>query len=223
MTRHDRHELDRLQDAFSSEKWGEPGADCPDEETLWASAAGELPPEEDHAVVLHLAGCPRCAPIWRLAREMIVPGEEMTVVPLDAGRGTRPWQRPALLAAAAVVILGIGLGSILLHRGAPPSPPVYRQQTEKTRIVASPDTRQLPRTACRLRWSAGPEGTHYDLTVCGKDLSIVTVVKGLKRPEYVLPPERIPEPAGEILWRVTAHLPDGHTVTSRTFTSRIAE
>jgi len=219
-------ELARLREAFFSGGWEGPGDDCPDTDTLWASAAGELKPSQDEAVLLHLARCAECASVWRLAREMMEPGqaEPAAVLPMAARQPTAWWQRPGLLAAAAAVVIGLGVGmTMLLHQGRGAAPPVYRQQGQAMTIKASPSTRELPRTACRLQWSPGPEGTRYDLTITSEDLNVLATVNGLTVPEYILPAEKIPAQVHEILWRVRAHFPDGVIVSSATFTSRIVE
>ncbi|NOZ94319.1 MAG: zf-HC2 domain-containing protein [Acidobacteria bacterium] len=226
MTRREPGDLARLRDAFSAEAWAPPGTGCPDAEELWASAAGELDPQADQKILLHLAECAQCSGAWRLAREIVSPGEtaEERVVRLEKGRRSRTWRRPAYLAAAATLLIGLGLGTgLLINRRGPASQPVYRQQRASVNIVASPQTQRLPRSACRLRWSAGPAGSRYDLTVTTKDLDILAVVRGLTEPEHLLPPEKIPRSTREILWRVTVHLPGGGSVSSKTFSSRIVD
>jgi len=217
-------DIARLQNAFSSDDWESHTEGCPDSGTLWASAAGELKPVENEAILLHLARCAGCASSWRLAREMIMADEAAsgTVVPIEERKQVSVWRRPALLAAAAMVVIGLGTAA-LLHRGQPGPAPVYRQQQEAVTVRALPGTQELHRGACRLRWSGGPEGTRYDLTVTGKDLEILAVVRALTVPEYLLPREDIPRSVHTILWRVTAHLPDGRLANSRTFTSTIED
>ncbi len=218
--------LDRLREAFSSGEWGPPSGECPGPAVLWASAAGELDPAADEAVLRHLAHCSQCASIWRLAREMAAPEEAggSQVVPLDAGRRPPVWRRPGVLAAAATLLVAVGLGTgVLMERRHAASPPVYRKQPAASEIVASPAAAVLPRSRCRLRWSGVPDGSRFDLTVTGGELGVLAVARGLTAAEYLVPPDRIPEGTREILWRVTAHLPDGGTLRSRTFTSRIRD
>ncbi len=224
MNEHERAELARLRQAFSQQSWEPSAEDCLDSETLWASAAGELDPEENEAVLLHVASCGQCASIWRLAREMISPSETVDDPPAPFQTVQHPWvwRRPGFLAAAAVLIAGLGLGTGLLisHRYTGRQS-VYRQQQPTFTIMASPATRKLPRAGTRLRWNAGPSGTRYDLTVTGVDLHVLTVVNGLTSPEYLVPEQKIPASTRTILWRVTAHLPADGIVRSGTFRSRI--
>ena len=79
----------------------------------------------------------------------------------------------------------------------------------------------MPRIDRVLRWTAGPEGTTYGLRLTTEDLAPLVEVLRLEQPEYRVDPrvlEGIPQ-GDAVLWRVTAHLPDGRRVASRTFTT----
>lgn len=218
-----RDEL-RLEQAFSSDEWRPaPDGSCPSEDELWASASGELSPAENETVILHLARCDECSSIWRLARE-ILPADHLsdaTVVSFENRRRPHVWRRVLLPAAAAAILVGVGLSTGLFQRNDPPTSPVFREQRDGFTILASPGTESLPRSECRLRWNAGPDGTSYDLTVTDGALEILATVNGLDQPEHRLPQESIPGSATELFWRVTAHLPDGTAVSSDTFRSSI--
>lgn len=222
MIRDERRDSTVLEQAFSTGEMRRAEGGCPSEDELWASAAGELDPAADEEVVLHLVRCSECSTIWRLARE-ILPGDHLSqtpVVPIERGRRPAVWRR-LLLPAAAAVLVGVGLGAGLFLRTDSPPVPVFRQQGDDAVISPSPETARLSRTACNLRWTPGPEGTRYDLVISDGELKILATVKGLDEAEYTLPREKIPVSAIELFWRVTAHLPDGTTVSSDTFTSSI--
>lgn len=211
-----------LEQAFSTgDMRRSPGGGCPSEDELWASAAGELNPAENQAVILHLARCSECSSIWRLAREMLPEDRLSTsaVVSIERRRRRRRWV--LLPAAAAAILIAVLLGPGLFPGNDPTSTPIFRHQGRGFEIVASESTRALTRSACKLTWSAGPAGTRYDLIVTDDELEILDTVKGLRQPEHTLPEEKIPDSARELFWRVTAHYPDGHTVSSDTFTSSI--
>ncbi len=213
----------RLKTAFSTEEMDRTPGSCPNDDELWASASGELNPAANEAVILHLACCSECSSIWRLARE-ILPSDHLSqpsVVSIESRNRSPLWRRVLLPAAAAAVLIGVGLSSGLFLRNDPSSAPVYRNQANDEEILAAPETRSLPRTACRLRWSAGPDGTRYDVIITDGELEILATVKGLGQPEYTLPEEEIPNSTRELFWRVTAHLPDGRKLSSETFTTRI--
>lgn len=216
-------ELTRLREALSDDDSGCESGGCPSKEELWESAAGELGPRINEAIVLHLGRCSECSLTWQLAREMLLPDEASSspVVPSGSRRRLRTWRKVLVPAIAATMLIGVGLSAGWFVRKDAPSPPIFRQQQEAGTIQASSGTQQLPRTACRLEWSAGPDGTRYDLTATDDRLEILSMVKGLKRPEYDLPSETIPTSTTEVFWRVTAHLPDGRTFSSEAFTTRI--
>jgi hypothetical protein len=147
---------------------------------------------------------------------------ESSVVSIERGRRSKNWRR-VLLPAAAVVLVGVGLGAGLFLRSDPSSAPVFREQDQSSGILPYPGTGSLPRSACTLRWSAGPEGTRWDLIVSDANLEILAIVNDLKIPEYTLPPATIPPSTSELLWRVTARLPDGRTIVSPTFTTVVED
>lgn len=216
-------DLARMRKAISQEELQRAPEGCPSKEELWGSAAGELDPVENEKIILHLARCSECVSIWQLAREMLLPDEASasSVISLRDRRQTKVWRRVLLPAVAATMLIGVGLSAAWLLRRDASSPPVFRRQHEAGGILAAPSTRVLPRTACRLEWSAGPDGTRYDLIATDGRLEILGAAKGLTKPEYDLPPEEIPTSTQEVFWRVTAHLPDGRTISSETFTTLV--
>ena len=217
-------ETRHLEEAFSGGDWEPPGEECPGSGELWASAAGELEPEADRRIILHLADCGGCSSAWRLAREMMETGERVPAAPTGRKRPAGGWRSPAALAAAATVLIGLGLGTgLLLERREPMSPPVYRQQAVEAGLEAAPETGRMPRDTVVLRWYGAPGGSRYDLTVTDTDLNVLLTVRDLRTPEHRVEPEVIPPGTEEILWRVTARLPDGGTVASRTFVSRLVD
>lgn len=223
MTRDEQRDSTLLEQAFSAGEMRRAEGGCPSEGELWASAAGELDPAANEEVVLHLARCGECSTIWRLAREML-PVDHLSqgpVVSIERGRRSKVWRRLLLPAAAAAILVGVGLSTGLFQRSVPAPEPVFREPDGGFEIHASAATASLPRSECRLRWSAGPAGTRYDLIVTDGALEIIEAVDRLGQPEYQVPEEKIPGSATELLWRVTAHLPDGSTVSSDTFSSLI--
>jgi hypothetical protein len=195
------------------------GEACPTSERVWDSAADRLGPEENREVVLHLAECGACATSWRLAREMelaeaVAPGARTTP------SGLRRWL-PLAAAAAAVVVLG-GLALLRLPERAGPAP-AFREQEESWLASELPDEALLPRGAALLRWSAGPEGTRYDLRVTTEDLEPLARAMRIEANEFLVPAGKLEGLAegASLLWRVTAHLPDGRQVHSRSFVTRL--
>jgi len=224
MRDHKDDDLTQLQRAFSAEEWCEFSEDCPDHELLWASAAEELDPVTDEAILLHLARCAQCSSIWRLAREMSHGEDLESAQVISIGVFRRLTGRRLLaLATAASALVGLGLGATVFFNRATPLAPVYREQRPVGGLVASPVTSELPRTACRLQWKSDFGATSYDLIVSDENLEVLFSIKGLIEPAYLLPGDRLPPGTQEIFWRVTAHLSDRATVSSETFTTRIVQ
>ena len=213
-----------LKTAFVNGSWETAPEGCPDTETLWASAAGELDSAADEALILHLARCPQCSSVWRLAREMGAAGgvDDGTVVSIEGVRRSKFSKRRVVLAFAAAVLIGVGLSTVMYDHRDVVGPPVYREQREDFSVSDSSEIPVMSRTDCRLRWKAGPDGSTYDLVVTDENLDVLVSIKNLSDPEYRIDPEDLP-PSGEIFWRVTVHSPDGEVRSSETLTTRIEE
>jgi len=210
-----------LKTAFVNGSWETAPERCPDTETLWTSAAGELDSAADETVILHLARCPQCSSVWRLAREMGAAGEVDggTVVSIEGARRSRASRRSVVLALAATVLLGVGLSTVMINRRDTVGPSVYREQRS---VSDSSEVSVMSRTDCRLRWKAGPDGSTYDLVVTDENLDVLVSIKNLSDPEYRIDPKDLPL-SGEIFWRVTVHFPNGEVHSSETLTTRIEE
>lgn len=211
----------RLKSAIASldEVQGTEG-DCPGAERIWESATGQLPPTDDKTVVSHLGECGSCSAEWRIAREL-VREEAPAVSPApSAGPAWRAWV--PMVAAASILVAAVSVG-VLWFREPPGERPVYRTQQGDWLRAVPPAGGALSRDSCVLRWTAGPEGTAYALLVTDDDLQPLARAAWLERPEYtVTAGDLVSVPAGgSILWRVTAHLPDGRRVVSRTFTTQL--
>jgi anti-sigma factor RsiW len=215
-------ELTRWRAAFTSPAVEAPAPeDCPAPETIWAAVRGELPPHELREVVDHTARCEACAEDWRLAVEVDRQGaEQVQTAPgkVIVGRFGR-W-RPAFAAAALAAGLLVAVG---VYREAivPTQPPTYREG-EATQVRSLlPAGQALPRQGAVLRWTPLAGAVSYDVSVSTEDLRQVASAQGRTATEYRLPEASLAGlPAGaKLLWQVEAVFPDGHRVTSPTFTT----
>lgn len=212
-----------MKKAFIGEEMERTSGVCPSDEQLWASAANDLDFATNEEILFHLADCAQCSTVWKLAREILPSGHVSgsTVVAIEDRLRTKRLRRSLIQAAAAIVVVGVGIGAAFFLRTDTTAPPIYRQQLEAMQIVPSLEADVLPRSACLLRWTAGPQETRYDLVVTDDSLEVLVTVKGLEKPEFLLPQEIISSSTKEILWRVTAHLPDRRTFSSETISTTI--
>lgn len=197
------------------------GEVCPAPGELWASARGELAPEENRRLIDHTGRCPSCAEEWRLAR----------VLARRAADGKSLAQRrpfwevvPArrLVAAAALVVAVLGASGLYLWRQTAEREPVYRVEPPRAVESLVPEGEPLSRADPRLRWS-GLDGAAYSLVVTSEQLEVLAQAEGLTESEYRLPGPVVAglAPGTVLLWHVAAVLPDGARVSSKTFRVRI--
>ncbi|MBW8878904.1 MAG: hypothetical protein JF614_28460 [Acidobacteria bacterium] len=218
----DTRELAKLRAAFTAPATAAPPPeDCPSPETIWAAVRGELPPQALREVVDHTARCAACAEDWRLAvevdRQEAAQAAETAPGKVIVGRFGRFRQLAAAAALAAGLLVAVGV----YRQAIVPSQPIYReaQQTQVRSLL--PAGQPLPRQAAVLRWTPLPGAVSYDVSVSTEDLRQVATAQGQTAAEYRLPPAALSGlPAGaRLLWQVDAIFPDGHHVTSPTFTT----
>jgi anti-sigma factor RsiW len=218
----DTQELAKLRVAFTAPASAAPAPEeCPSPETLWAAVRGELPPSALREVVDHTARCAACAEDWRLAVEVnrqATAEAETAPGKLIVGRfgRFRPMVTAAALAAGLLVAVGIYREAI-----GPTQAPTYRESQQAQVRSLLPAGQTLPRQGAVLRWTPVAGATSYDVSVSTEDLRQIATAPGQTAAEYRLPPAALAGlPAGtKLLWRVDAVFPDGHRVTSPTFTT----
>jgi hypothetical protein len=168
-------------------------------------------------VVERVAVDPACAEAWRVAHELQESQREelSAVVPLKP----RSWT-PAWLGLAAGLVAIVGIGMFQITRA-----PVDTYRTETRYVIESPVSSDaaLPRDAFVLRWTPGPDGTLYQVSVTTEDLMVLTTARDISVAEYRVPVDRLAKvPAGSrVLWQIVASLPGGERVSSQTFVARI--
>jgi hypothetical protein len=168
-----------------------PREDCPDPERIWRAVHRELPLAERLTIVDHVAECPTCAEAWRLAHE-IAPVKATTadawlahdVVAAEATAARKNWfstlRQSASLQVAAAVVLVAGLVFAIWMLRPTPDPEVRDPGTVVLRSELG-ERAALPKDDFRLRWSGGPPGSRYDLTVMTRDLAAVRDSSALAR------------------------------------------
>jgi hypothetical protein len=126
--------------------------------------------------------------------------------------------------AAAVALAASLLVAVGIYREAVvPSQPTYRASQEATVRSLLAAGQALPREAAVLRWTPVAGATSYDVSVSTEDLRQVASAHGQTATAYQLPKEALASlPQGaKLLWQVDAVFPDGHHVTSPTFTTAL--
>ena len=203
--------------------------ECPDADTYWAAAAGELPFERVRALVDHGATCARCAEAWRILvdvrRAASEAGAEASDTPplrsLVGGAPARPRLRTwTLLPLALSAMAAVGLWVVL--RPPPVRPPPVERGTGNGAAVRAESPEVQPARDAVLRWSEVPGASSYNVTVLTPDLVVVHQAVGVSGREFRLPEAVRQRAAGsELLWNVDAVMPDGRTVASPTFQLRL--
>jgi hypothetical protein len=108
-----------------------------------------------------------------------------------------------------------GLATLPRTQGPDPGP-VLRSSGSHEEISSLVETPSLPRDRFLLRWTPGPRGTRYELTLSDPDQSLFLVKPELTEPEFLVPKSDLSslQPGTEISWRVTASLPDGTEISA---------
>jgi anti-sigma factor RsiW len=224
----DTQELARLRAAFTALADDAPAPeDCPSPETIWSAVRGELPPQALREVLDHTARCSACAEDWRLAvevnrqaeeQEETVPGQLPSNVVVGRFGRLGNWRSvAAAVALAASLLIGIGI----YREAVVPGQPTYRASQEATVSSLLAAGQALPREAAVLRWTPLAGATSYDVSVSTEDLRQVASAHGQAATAYQLSQEALAglPPGAKLLWVVDAIFPDGHHVTSPTFTT----
>lgn len=206
---------DRLREALArrSER-AVPTAACPEPGILWDLAAGALEAAKARDAAAHAVGCAACREALRLAREAGATEAARSRGTMSGARFFSPW-----LAATAVLVIGLGL-FLMIGRSDRSKPPEFRDEPG-VRIDAVGPREPVHGGAALLAWTA-IEGARYDLTLAREDLEVLSVVRGLERPEYTVPASLAARlrPGERLLWQVEAVFPDGRRIRSGTFSVR---
>lgn len=201
---------------------GEPfddGHECPDAEQVWLSARRRLEPERNEEILLHVAKCPACAMSWRIAQDM-----ERKPAEAQPSRPARRWQPYWTgLAAAAVIVVAVGFGIFFRPGQVVEQETPYRAQEGVWLQSQLDEAAVLPRDGFVVSWEAGPEGTVYSVLVTSASLEVLAEGVGISTNEFKVPAEALAAlpPGSEVLWQVSANLPDGRFVESESYIIRI--
>ena len=211
--------VDTLRDWLrASEETAHAQEPCPDADRLWSAAGGEADPLATSAVVAHTVICGACSMAWRIAVEL----NEASGGRLAQARRTRRirWGLAAS-AAAAILVVAVGLG-IVLRNG--PSPDAYRLPGASADVRSLlEDGSAIPREAPLLRWSPAEPGAVYRVDVSTDAMRLLDRSPWIVATEYRLPDAALADvpPGGKIVWLVQIRLRDGRRVDSAAFINTV--
>lgn len=208
-------QIEALQQAFTSIPAGDRCEDCPEPDVLWAAVKLELPAKERRRIVQHAAVCAACAEDWRVTWKLSQE-QQRSEDPSNGEVIPGPWTRfkdawPQV-AAAALVILAVGVGGLVFHH-TPESG--FRGESETTTQQAegvTADGAVLPREEFLLRWPATP-GAKYNLTVMTRGGDILETVSDMAAAEFQVAPKKLEgvSSGSAIVWQVEVVSPDDGT------------
>lgn len=193
MSKLEAKNIETLRQGFQSLPAGAGSTkDCPNAETIWDAAAGDLPVDERRQVVSHLSTCGECNHAWRLAWAMQTEmrrDEEGTVV-----NGPWSWTRyTSQIAAAALLVVTLGVGVLLTGPELETHPPVTRGLAPAAEVEIRsliPEGEALPRDNFVLRWT-GPQDASYSIRVLDMDMDELTRADHLEEPIFRVPADSL--------------------------------
>jgi hypothetical protein len=215
----ERHSNDeRLRRSFQMRADATAPACSPEDlDQVWHAVRGELPAAERRTLIERLAVDATLAEAWRVAHAMRRD---------DSWKSASGSQRyaPAAgrwLATAAAALLAVSVVFMVSRLDRPNGDTV--RAPVGTRIESLVTSDALPRDAFRLRWSAGPVGSRYQVRVTTEDLDMLTTIANLAEPEVTIDRAALAElkPGTRLFWQVEATWPGGGRAASPTFTARV--
>ena len=210
-----------LRDAFNQPVDRAASPSCPDDETLWKAAHGELDSETAGPILDHVAACSSCTESWRMAREI---GERAGLSPeakvLPFHRRPVVWGLVTL--AASILVVSLFLPPIL-DRGPDAPADEFREPSGVALESHLDESVRLARDDLLLKWSAGPEGTLYTVELADSNLVVLGRSEPLNQPEFRVPAALLAEQTegATVYWRIEAVLPDGTRVSSAVYVVRL--
>ena len=191
-----------------------------DLDRVWAAIRCELPADDRRALVERLAVDPALAEAWRVAHAL---GRDRSA---DADVPVRRQESVSLswLGTAAAVLLLTSV--VFMVSRIDRSNGDTMRDAGGTRIESLiADEAAMPRDALRLRWSAGPSGSRYQVRVTTDDLQVLTTIANLTEPAVTIDPAMLAglKPGARVFWQAEAILPGGERAASLRSAARIKE
>jgi len=224
--------IEALQKAFRSMPAGSRTENCPEPERLWAAARLEIPADQRREVIRHVATCAACAEDWRVTwklwqKQRAADAQDPPDAVVVQGPWTRFYEALPQVAAAALVVLAVGVGGFFFHQ---PPESTFRGNERgpqdaaavEGEVAVTPDGAYLPRDEFVLRWTP-TAGATYNVTVMTEEGDFVETSSNLEVPELRVAPEKleaIPS-GGLVLWQVEVLKPEGGARRTETATAYV--
>ena len=222
----DASDIGQLRRAFAARVLPSASGECPSAEALLSAAQGDVDAAAMGALADHLLQCHGCAEAWRLA-QAFVPAPERAPAPRAASwqrYRAASWQRYTGVAAAAVLVLAVG---VVWRSGPGEGPgegvagtaePVYRDAAPE--LVLQPlSATALPRSQFLLRWRAPAGSGAFTVRLFTADLAPVQVSERLAQTQLLVPAaalQSFPDGA-QLIWQVEGRAADGAVLRSPTW------
>jgi len=202
-------QIEALQQAFTSIPAGARCEDCPEPDVLWAAVNLELPAKERRRIVQHAAVCSACAEDWRVTWKLSQEqrrSEDPSNGEVIRGPWTRFQDAWPQVAAAALVVLAVGVGGLVFHQA-----PESRFRGESDRTVRGttlgklqllvPEGSVVAKDQVILKWTPGPEGAQYDVKVTSPEGDLLYTASDLTTTFVEVPAKNLAS-VDEIYWQV---------------------
>ena len=175
------------------------GRDCPSPEALLAALRGEGSEEERLRVLDHALKCDACRPELALLRSVSGAAEEKS----SAAPAPRTWRRFAPMAAAAMIVLALGVVSVtqFLNRGTN----VMRGEANAVALITPPRAAVVSPASASFVWHRVPGALRYTLEVDAADGTVMMNTMTTDTARVV----RLSANTGDARWWVRAHMDDG--------------
>lgn len=202
---------------------GRESAACPAKDVFVRAFRDELPRAEQERLLAHVLTCPRCCLRFKTLTEVtrrLRSSEDLGEPAADRSRLVRVWTGPARIAAAILIVIGIGAAGLAFFSHRPVSSALRGQAGTVLRLLEPDESLTLP--PFRFRWTPLSGADVYDFEIVGEDLTTVYQGGGrtasLKIPESVR--RRLVRGAAYI-WTVTAYNDNNQKLDSASKTFRI--
>jgi hypothetical protein len=213
---------------------GQPGPDCPDDQTIAAALEGEYRVVQQSEFEAHVSSCQYClgrmGRFARLKREMAseeisdlaMARAEKLIQPRKSTARTPAWAAAAMIGFAAVLATMWFAGSPDSVELTPPAPEVRNIDANayNPRVMFPLEGSIVDPEESQFAWSVVPGTLHYDVRIVSADGSLIWQER-VENAEWHLPPNLQLDEGVDYYFRVDAYLTRAKSLRSRHVMFRI--